>query len=267
MYRPAIRRTPPHACPLLSSPVELEGIATDPRVPAPASGLTSRSVSTFVLIPGAGGAAWYWHRVVPLLEEAGHEAIALDLPGDDERKGIHAYADIVAGALGTRPGVLVAQSLGGFTAALVAPRVAVERIVFVNAMIPLPGETAGAYWENTRSEEARTDAARRHGYPVEFDLATYFLHDVPEQVAKAGAEHERPEAEIALAEPASFERWPEVPILVVIGKDDRFFPPGFQARVARERLGQNVRIAEIPGGHLVALSRPRELAALLISGK
>jgi hypothetical protein len=21
----------------------------------------------FVLIPGAGGAAWYWHRVVPLL--------------------------------------------------------------------------------------------------------------------------------------------------------------------------------------------------------
>ncbi len=33
----------------------------------------------FVLIPGAGGAAWYWHRVVPLLQEAGHEAIAVDL--------------------------------------------------------------------------------------------------------------------------------------------------------------------------------------------
>jgi hypothetical protein len=35
---------------------------------------------TFVLIPGAGGTAWYWHRIVPLLREAGHAAIAVDLP-------------------------------------------------------------------------------------------------------------------------------------------------------------------------------------------
>lgn len=41
-------------------------------------------VSTFVLLPGAGGSAWYWSRVVPLLADAGHEAIAVDLPGDDE---------------------------------------------------------------------------------------------------------------------------------------------------------------------------------------
>jgi hypothetical protein len=39
-------------------------------------------VTTFVLIPGAGGTAWYWHRVVPLLRAAGHEATAVDLlPG------------------------------------------------------------------------------------------------------------------------------------------------------------------------------------------
>ena len=38
-------------------------------------------MSTFVLIPGAGGTAWYWHRVAPLLREAGHEAIPVDLPG------------------------------------------------------------------------------------------------------------------------------------------------------------------------------------------
>jgi hypothetical protein len=85
--------------------------------------------------------AWYWHRVVPLLEEAGHEAIPVDLPGDGERKGLRAYADIVVGAIGRRTGItLVAQSLGGFTAALVGGRMAVERIVFVNAMIPVPGQ-------------------------------------------------------------------------------------------------------------------------------
>src|SRR6476660_3980024 len=37
-------------------------------------------VPTFVLIPGAGGSAWVWSRVNRFLVEAGHEAIAVDLP-------------------------------------------------------------------------------------------------------------------------------------------------------------------------------------------
>ena len=45
-------------------------------------------MANFVLIPGAGGAAWYWHRIVPLLEAAGHGVIAVDLPGDDEKAGL-----------------------------------------------------------------------------------------------------------------------------------------------------------------------------------
>jgi hypothetical protein len=65
--------------------------------------------------------AWYWHRVVPLL--ASHEALAVDLPGDDERAGLDAYADALVGAIGAREDViLVAQSLGGFTAPLVCAR-------------------------------------------------------------------------------------------------------------------------------------------------
>src|SRR5262245_39379321 len=93
-------------------------------------------MATFVLIPGAGGVAWYWHRVVPLLKEAEHEAIAVELPGDDEQAGLAVYADRVFEAIGTRHAVLVAQSLGGFTAPLVCEQVAVRMLVLVNAMIP-----------------------------------------------------------------------------------------------------------------------------------
>jgi len=107
------------------------------------------------------------------------------LPGDDDRVGISGYADIVGRAIDGRPNVvLVAQSLGGFTAPLVYERTTVHRLVFVNAMIPRPGETTGAWWENTGSAEARVGAAQAGGYSPEFDLETYFLHDVPQAILR-----------------------------------------------------------------------------------
>src|ERR1700746_1761207 len=95
-----------------------------------ASGIT-RPGRPFVLIPGAGGTAWYWHRVAPLLRQAGHEAIAVDLPGDDPAAGLPEYSELVADAIGGHGKVvLVAQSLGGFTAPLVAAKVPVDSMVF-----------------------------------------------------------------------------------------------------------------------------------------
>jgi pimeloyl-ACP methyl ester carboxylesterase len=61
----------------------------------------------------------------------------------------------------------------------------------------------------------------------------------------------------------AFRRWPGIPIKVLAGADDRFFPAGFQRRVAKERLG--IDADQIPGGHLVALSNPAGLADRLTS--
>jgi len=215
-------------------------------------------MSVFVLVPGAGGAAWYWHRVVPELRARGHEAVAVDLPGANESAGLPEYADAVAEAIGGRHDVvLVAQSMGGFTAPVVCARIPVRLLVLVNAMIPLPGETPGAWWDNTGWEPARIAAARAGGYPAEFDLATYFLHDVSAEVVATGEGHNFPEADIAFGQPCAIERWPEVPTQVLAGRDDRFFPLEFQRRIAGERLG--AAVDSVPGGHLVALSRPAEL--------
>ena len=221
-------------------------------------------MASFVLVPGAGGMAWYWHRVVPLIRAAGHEPIAVDLPGDDRHAGLTAYADIVIRAIAERSDViLIAQSLAGFTAPLVCARTPVRMVVFVNAMIPKPGETAGAWWGATGAAEAREQAAARGGYATEFDLGTYFLHDLPQDVLRVGPEQLREEAEIVFGEPCRFERWPEIPIHVLVGRDDRFFPIEFQRRVARERLGKEVE--EIPGGHLVALSNAEGLTERLLA--
>jgi pimeloyl-ACP methyl ester carboxylesterase len=219
-------------------------------------------MSVFVLIPGAGGVAWYWHRVVSELEARGHEAIAVDLPGPDESAGLPEYADATIAAIGGRCDVVVvAQSMGGFTAPVACTRTSVSLLILVNAMIPRPGETPGDWWGNTGSEPARVAAAHSGGYPAKFDQAAYFLHDVPAEVLAAGEAHDYREADIAFSQPCAIDRWPDVPTRVVAGRDDRLFPLEFQRQVARERLGTDVDV--VPGGHLVALSRPVELTERL----
>jgi pimeloyl-ACP methyl ester carboxylesterase len=217
--------------------------------------------STVALIPGAGGSAWVWHLVEADLRGRGYDALAVDLPAADETKGLAAYADVVVAAIGKRRDVaIVALSLGGFTAALVAQRVPVRHVIFVNAMIPEPGETAAAWWGDVESEAARIAAAERGGYSSEFDLDTYFLHDLPADLAeqlRAGGE---PESSAAFDDICDFA-WPDVPLDVIAGRDDRFFPLGLQQRVARDRLGVTARV--VPGGHLMSLSHPRELSACI----
>jgi pimeloyl-ACP methyl ester carboxylesterase len=221
-------------------------------------------MATFLLIPGAGGAAWYWHLVAGRLAEAGHEAIPVDLPGDDKSAGLPEYSQLVLDAIGDRGGVvLVAQSLGGFTAPLVAARTPLAELVFVNAMIPKPGERPGEWWDNTGSEPARRAAAARDGYSPEFDLLTYFLHDVPLDVAAEGESQQREEADAVFASVCGFEAWPAIPIRAVAGESDRFFPVDFQRKLARDRLGIEADV--LPGGHLIALSEPEALTSYLLT--
>ena len=222
---------------------------------------------TFILIPGAGGSAWYWHLVAPKLEQRGHEAAPVSLPAADDTAGLSEYADTVIRAIGNRElrrVVLVAQSLAGFTVPLVCQQARVALVVLVNAMIPKPGETPGEWWTNTGHDEAKREQNRRDGRSadVPFDPVFEFFHDVPQTVIdEAWAQGEPRQSDTVFASPCTFERWPAIPTRVLIGRDDRFFPADFQQRVARERLGMSAD--EMPGGHLVALSQPADLTARL----
>src|SRR5689334_7790642 len=223
----------------------------------------------FVLIPGAGGAGWIWSRVVPILEAAGHTAVALDLPADDESAGLPEYVELAHAACAyAEDVVLVGQSLGGFTAVMTADHLCragrpPRALVFLNAMVPLPGETPGEWWGAVDSETARKAAAAAGGWPDDpYDLQAYFLHDVDPAVAAEGEQHQHNEAEVVFMSPCAIEAWPPVPTRVLAGADDRFFPFELQQRVARERLG--IEAEAVPGGHLAALSQPQAVAEAIL---
>jgi pimeloyl-ACP methyl ester carboxylesterase len=210
-------------------------------------------MATFVLIHGAGSDAWYWHLVAPLLRDAGHDVVTMDLPCDDDAAGLAEYTDVVVDAIGDRRDlVLVAQSMGGFTAPLVCARLPVELMVLVAAMVPRPGEPPGEWWTNT-------DHATAPG--VSDDTAVVFLHDVPPDVAAASADHVRNQSGTPFELPWPLSSWPDVPTRFLLCRDDRFFPADFQRRVVRDRLG--ITPDEMSGGHLPALAHPDELVGWL----
>jgi pimeloyl-ACP methyl ester carboxylesterase len=119
-------------------------------------------MASYALIHGGGDVGWYWHLVESELRERGHEVVAPDLPCEDESAGWSEYANAVIEAIGDRENVVVvAQSLGGFTAPIVAERRPVDLLVLVAAMVPLPGETfddwAKAEWGETVTEQPDYD--------------------------------------------------------------------------------------------------------------
>jgi pimeloyl-ACP methyl ester carboxylesterase len=221
-------------------------------------------MATFVLIHGGGDVGWYWHLVVAELRRRGHDAVAPDLPCDDDAASLRDYADAVVDAIGDRTDlVVVGQSYGGFTAPLVADRVPVDLLVLVAAMVPAPGETPAEWWENTGYRPAvQEQAARDGGKTGSDDPFVSFYHDVPRALAEEAVRRERSESDAAYHTPWPLDAWPAVPTRFVLCREDRFFPPDFMRRVVTERLA--IEPDEIAAGHCVALSRPKELTDILV---
>jgi pimeloyl-ACP methyl ester carboxylesterase len=219
-------------------------------------------LATYALIPGGGGDPWEWHRLVPELSSRGHDAIAVRLPAANDTAGWSEYADTVVDAIGDRAGViLVAASMGGFTAPIVCARRRVDLLVLLNAMIPMPGETFNAWGANTGSGSARREYHASLGlsaFEAEDDAVIYY-HDLPSELrAEAQARTWQDQSMTPLDQPWPLGSWPDVPTRVLSARHDRMFPLDFQRRVARERLA--IEVDEIDGGHMVAMSNPGELA-------
>jgi pimeloyl-ACP methyl ester carboxylesterase len=110
----------------------------------------------FVLVHGAWGGAWIWRRVLGPLRAAGHEVHAVTLTGDGERAHLRrrdiGLAEHIADVVGLVEAeelaelILVGHSYGGMPITGAADRLLarggrrLRGLVYVDAMVPLPGE-------------------------------------------------------------------------------------------------------------------------------
>jgi hypothetical protein len=56
-------------------------------------------MTTFALVHGGYHGAWCWEQLTPLLKQAGHHVVVMDLPLEDGAATFDTYADVVCAAL------------------------------------------------------------------------------------------------------------------------------------------------------------------------
>lgn len=227
-------------------------------------------VTTYALVHGAWHDSSGWSRLTTELQALGHDTVAMDLPCDDPSATFSDYAEVVIEELRghTEDLVLVGHSLAGHTIPLVATRRRVRALVYLCALVPIPGRS---FVDQMREDPSMLIPGYEQGLEidelgrrswVDADLArSTFYGDCPDDVATAAVARLRPQSPAPYVEPCPLDALPDTASTYVVCQDDRLVRPAWSRRVAPERLG--AAVVELPGGHSPFLSRPADLAGLL----
>jgi len=224
----------------------------------------------FVLIHGAYHDAWCWHLLRQELERHGHQVVAPDLPADDPEAGADRYASVVLKAIGPlrAPTILVGHSLAGLTLPVIATQTPTELMVFLCALLPVPGLSFDQQGPQMDSgfRAAQPPIANADGstsMPEEAAIETYY-HDCEPGLAREAARHLKRQHWRVTQEKTPLAAWPHVPARYIVASRDRAIAPKYCRQIARAQL--HVEPLEMDSGHSPFFSRPAELAEVLIAG-
>jgi len=237
------------------------------------------SDAPILLIHGGCHRGDCWRLLIPELQALGREAVAIDLPGhgrDPETDPLPATLDngiaaTVAALRGLgRPALLVGHSLGGMTISGAAEQVpeAVERLVYLSALLPRNGETGAALAATPGlladvGSHILDDGERVAVHPDQARLL--FYGDCAEDLAAAAVEAlvATDLSYLASAAVLSPERFGRAPKTYIHCLQDRAIE--MEAQRSFRAAAPGIDVHEIDAGHSPFLSKPAELAALLAS--
>jgi pimeloyl-ACP methyl ester carboxylesterase len=223
-------------------------------------------MTDFVMTAGTWLGAWAWDEVAAELRGAGHDVHPLTLSGLAEKQGVPAglqthVRDVVdeVDRLGLRDVVLVGHSYAGIPVGLAAERIGdrLRRVVFVDANVPVDGESFLSGWP---SDSVRQAIAEHDGFwpPLGApECAGQGLTD--EQIARIVGGTPHPGA--TLTEPAVLSRplgdLPATYVKCLLDGDEPM------PAVAELLKSDSWEYVELDTGHWPMFSRPHALARIL----
>jgi len=225
------------------------------------------NATNIVLVHGFWADGSSWSKIIPILRNAGHQVVAVQLP-------LHSVADDVATvkrALEQLKGpiILVGHSYGGFVitnAAYNNPNV--TGLVYVAAFAPDEGESLNDLLKTWPKEflangvgNVKPDSG---GFlfiiPDKFHES--FAQDVDRTEADIMAIVQKPPNQSMLVEKSGPPAWKQLPAWFQVSENDRIIFPGAE-RSFTERMNANT--LSLNSSHASLVSHPDEIAELILN--
>jgi pimeloyl-ACP methyl ester carboxylesterase len=199
---------------------------------------TNATNVNIVLVHGTWVDGSSWSKVIPILQNAGHKVIAVQLT-------LHSLADDVATVkraidLVGGPVILVGHSYGGFVitnAAYNNPNV--KGLVYLAAFAPNEGQSLSNFVDTAKFPKGFV-----YINPAMFHQA--FAQDIDPAQAKVMAATQKPFNQSILAEKSGPPAWIQLPAWYQISENDHSIPPDAERMFAKQI---NATTISLPSSH------------------
>ena len=230
--------------------------------PQGVQGMAATNATNIVLVHGIWADGSSWNKVIPILKNAGHKIIAVQLP-------LHSLADDVdtvkrAINLVGGPTLLVGHSYGGFVttnAAYNNPNV--TGLVYVSAFAPDEGESTGNFVDVSKLPPGLLvfdSGGFAYINPEMFHQA--FVQDANASEAETLAVVQKPGHQSILTEPSGPPAWKQLPTWFEVSEGDHIIPPDAQRQFAQR---MNATTISLNSSHASLVTHPDEIAELILN--
>jgi pimeloyl-ACP methyl ester carboxylesterase len=227
------------------------------------SALAEDKHPTIVLVHGAFADGSSWEKVIPLLQARGLKVVAVQNP-------LTSLADDVAAAkrvIDTQPGpvVLVGHSWAGTVITQAGASDKVQALVYIAAFAPDVGQSTGElgkpYPPPPGLATARPDAVGFLYLPTE-NVIKDFVPDQPVEIARIIDVVQGPIAVKAFEDKVTVAAWRTKPSYFVVAEKDRMIQPDLERAMAKKI---HAATTSLPSGHVPMLSKPQEVANVILT--
>jgi pimeloyl-ACP methyl ester carboxylesterase len=222
----------------------------------------STNTTSIVLVHGAWADGSSWSKVIPILKNAGHQVIAVQMPLHslaDDISTVKRAIDQIGG-----PTILVGHSYGGFVitnAGYNNPNV--TGLVFVAAFAPDEGQSLSDFVDATKLPQGFL--VFDSGGFVYINQAMFrgaFAQDVNLTEADIMAVVQKPINQSILGEKSGPPAWKQLPTWFQVSENDHIIPPDAERLFAKQ---MNATTLSLPSSHASLVSHPDQIAELILN--
>jgi pimeloyl-ACP methyl ester carboxylesterase len=213
-----------------------------------------------VLVHGAWSDGTGWIKVIPLLQAAGHNVVAVQnqmtsLAGD--AANTRAVIDSMAG-----PTVLVGHSYGGAVITSAAHGAQnVKALVYIAAFAPDDGESLGSFPPGPGGKFVAPGPSGLL-YIERSEFPANFAGDLPASEAATLAAVQRPVSGAIFGDKMGPPAWKSIKSWYQVSEDDKMIPPDVERMFASRAKATTI---SLPSSHASLVSRPKEVSELILA--